>query len=167
MARVFVKIELNMNELIYDVENKTSLTGNAHDNGQNYKESADMRATEVDEHRNQVMRSIGNAWATLKSELHEYLCASGTTADNIQLGDWDNLVACLAMPTNYDLATKDAIATGMHQYIVNMALTEWFNIFSKTDAAEYLKMAAANMQQIHRAINRRVRPQRRPVCCCN
>lgn len=166
MAKVFVKIELIMSELIYDIENKTSLTGEARDKGQNYKESADMRVTEVDEHRNQVMRSIGNSFASLKSELSEYLCASGTTADNIQIEDVDELVACLGMPTNYDLATKDAIATAMHQYIVNMALTEWFNIFSKEDASEYLKMAAANILQIRKAINSRVRPQRKRLCCC-
>ena len=167
MAKVFVKIELSVSELVYDVENKTSLTGIAHEDGQNYKQSADMRMTEVEEHRNQLMRSIGNAWATLRNELSEYVCASGTTADNIQMGDWeDSLVACLGMPTNFDLAAKEAIATGMHQYIVNMALVDWLNIYSQEDASVYAAMATANLGQIHKAINRRNRPYRRKPCDC-
>lgn len=167
MAKVFIKVELIMSELIYDIENKTSLTGIARDNGQNYKESADLRITEVGEHRNQVMRSIGNAFASLKSVLSEYLCASGTTANNAQLGEWENLTVCFAMPTNYDLATKDALATAMHQYIVNTALSDWFTIFSKDDAALYMKLAAADVQKMREALYTRVRHVRRPMCCMN
>ena len=170
MAKVFIKVELSVSELVYDVENKTSLTGIAHEDGQNYKQSADMRLTEVDEHRNQLMRSIGNAWDTLMNELFECVCSSGTKADNMQLGDWqDTLVACLGMPTNFDLAAKEAIATGMHQYIVNMALVDWFNIYSQDDAPVYATMAVANLKQIHKALNRRSRPYRKKPCdcCCN
>lgn len=155
-----------MSELIYDIENKTSLTGIARDNGQNYRESADMRATEVEESRNQVLRSIGNAFSSLRNELAEYMCASGREADNTQFEEWQDIEVCLGMPTNYDLATKEAISTAMHRYIVDMALWDWFNIFSKDDAKAYLTMASADIQQIRRGINRRVRPQRRPLCNC-
>lgn len=159
-----------MSELIYDIENKTSLTGIARDTGTNYRESADMRATEVEEHRNQVLRSIGNAFSSLRNELAEYMCASGgTQADNTQIGDWQDIEVCLGMPTNYDLATKEAVSSAMHRYIVDMTLYDWFNIFSKDDAAAYLKMASVDIQQIRRSINKRSRPQRRPLCncCCN
>ncbi len=161
--RKTVTITLYMTELLYDVENKTYLTGEARDNGQNYEESADMKANDDAENRNQVMRSIGNAFGTLKTKLGEYLDEAGTTANNVLTSDQSNLQVVLSMPSNYNPSTKDTIATAMHQYIVNLAIAEWFNIFNKADSTEYLTMAAANLTNLREALNKRVRPVRRPV----
>lgn len=161
--RKTVTITLYMTELLYDVENKTYLTGEARDNGQNYEESADMKANDDAENRNQVMRSIGNAFGTLKTKLGEYLDEAGTTANNVLTSDQSNLQVVLSMPSNYNTSTKDTIATAMHQYIVNLAIAEWFNIFNKADSTEYLTMAAANLTNLREALNKRVRPVRRPV----
>lgn len=159
MPKRRIEIKLHVGELLYDVENTTSLTGRARDDGKNYQLSADMRANEDDENRNQILRYLGNAFASLKSNMYEYLCASGTTANNIQLqrGEWDCLTVCLMMPMNFDLAAKDDIATSMHQYMVNMALGEWFGIFSKDDMAIHLKQAAGNLAAIREALSKRVR----------
>lgn len=152
-----------MSEIIYDVENKTFLTGRARYNGQNFEESADMRANEDPENRNQVIRSIGNAFDTLKTKVSEYLAESGTTSNNAQISDTDNLTVALQMPSNYNLATRDTISAALHQYIVNIAVAEWFNIFDKNDAGDYLNMAAANLTQLREALNKRVRPERTEV----
>lgn len=158
-----VTITLYMSELIYDVENKTFLTGKARDNGTNFEESADMRANDDAENRNQVMRSIGNAFATLKSKLGEYLVIAGTTANNVQLSDQSNLVVALSMPGNYNTSANDSVTASMHQYIVNLAIAEWFTIFDKDDSADYLTMAAANLTTLREALNKRVRPVRKPI----
>ena len=158
-----VTITLYMSELIYDVENKTFLTGKARGNGENYEESADMRANDDAENRNQVMRSIGNAFATLKSKLGEYLVIAGTTANNVQLSDQSNLVVALSMPGNYNTSANDSVTASMHQYIVNLAIAEWFTIFDKNDSTDYLTMAAANLTTLREALAKRVRPVRKPI----
>ena len=163
MAKKAITVTLHMSEIIYDVENKTFLTGRARYNGQNFEESADMRANEDPENRNQVIRSIGNAFDTLKTKVSEYLAESGTTSNNAQISDTDNLTVALQMPSNYNLATRDTISAALHQYIVNIAVAEWFNIFDKNDAGDYLNMAAANLTQLREALNKRVRPERTEV----
>lgn len=163
MAKKTVTVTLHMSEIIYDVENKTFLTGRARYNGQNFEESADMRANEDPENRNQVIRSIGNAFDTLKTKVSEYLVEAGTTSNNVQISDVDNLMIALQMPSNYNPATRDTISAALHQYIVNIAVAEWFNIFDKVDASDYLNMAAANLTQLREALNKRVRPERTAV----
>jgi hypothetical protein len=64
------------------------------------------------------------------------------------------------MPSNYNMATIDAITQGIHQYIVNTAVAEWFDITDKADASDYLSAAAANLNVIREAINKRERPIR-------
>lgn len=163
MAKKAVTVTLYMSEIIYDVENKTFLTGRARDNGQNFEESADMRANADDENRNQVIRTIGNAFNTLKTKVSEYVVDNGASASNAQISDVSNLTISLQMPCNYNTVTRDTIASACHQYIVNIAVAEWFNIFDKADATEYLNMAAANLTQLREALNKRVRPERTAV----
>ncbi|MBR3625208.1 MAG: hypothetical protein IKN48_02495 [Bacteroidaceae bacterium] len=163
MAKKAVTVTLYMSEIIYEVENKTFLTGRARDNGQNFEESADMRANADDENRNQIIRSIGNAFHTLKTKVSEYLVESGTSSNNVQISDSTNLTVALQMPSNYNPATRDTISAALHQYIVNIAVAEWFNIFDKNDAGDYLNMAAANLTQLREALNKRVRPERTEV----
>lgn len=159
----YVTIKLYMSELIYDVENKTFLTGKARGNGENYEESADMRANDDAENRNQVMRSIGNAFSTLKTKLGEYLFEGGGSANNVQISDQSNLEVQLRMPSNYNTSANDTVAAAMHQYIVNLAIAEWYTIFDKADASDYLAMAAGNLVSLREALNKRVRPMRKPV----
>jgi hypothetical protein len=163
MAKKEVTLTLYMSEIIYDVENKTYLTGRARYNGQNFEEAADMRANADEENRNQVIRSIGNAFHTLKTKVSEYLVESGTTSNNALISDSTNLSLTLQMPCNYNPTTRDTISNALHQYIVNIAVAEWFNIFDKADATDYLNMAAANLTQLREALNKRVRPERTAV----
>lgn len=163
MAQKTISITLYMSELIYDVQNKTYLTGRSRNTGDNHEQVANMQANEDEENQNQIVRSIGNAYANLKTKLSEYIEDSGSTANNILLSASDNLQINLVMPSNFNPATNDTIGAALHQYIVNSAIGEWFTITNKADAADYLTLAAANLAEIREAINKRVRPTRSNV----
>ena len=158
MAKKAIAITLYMSELIYDVQNKTYLTGRSRQTGTNHEEVANMQANDDDENANQIMRSIGNAFANLKTKLSEYINETGTSTNDKQLSSTGNLTLSLNMPPNYNNASNDTISTALHQYLVNSAIGDWFTITNKNDASDYITLAAANLEQLREAVNKRVRP---------
>lgn len=160
MARKSLAITLKISELLYEVRNKTWLTGQSRQNGQNFEEVANMQNNEDEEHVNQILRSFGNAFNQLKVRLSEYINAADTSANDIQITSNTDLTVTLSLPSNYNQATATAIATAMHQYLINTAIAEWFQITNKTDSADYLTLAGANITQIREAVSKRSRPTR-------
>ena len=160
MAKVKITIELHKSELIYDVQNKTYLTGRSRANGDNYEQVANMQANDDDENLNQVLRSLGNAWGVLKQRLSEYISDSSTKADNILMSETENIELALWMPSNFDWHVKDSMSVTMHQYLVNYAIGDWFTITNKEDASPYIALANANMEQLREAVNKRLRPHK-------
>ena len=163
MAKKVIAITLYMSELIYDVQNKTYLTGRSRQTGTNHEEVANMQANDDDENANQIMRSIGNAFANLKTKLSEYINENGTSTNDKQLSSTGNLTLSLNMPPNYNNASNDTISTALHQYLVNSAIGDWFTITNKNDASDYITLAAANLEQLREAVNKRIRPTRTNV----
>ena len=163
MAKKTLTITEYMSELIYDIQNKTYLTGRSRQTGSNHEEVANMQANDDDENANQIFRSIGNAFAELKTKLSEYLVEDGTTRNNALINTESNLTITLQMPSNYNQTTRDTISAAIHQYIVNSSIGDWFTITNKNDAADYVTLATANLEQIREAINKRVRPTRQDV----
>ena len=163
MAKKTITITEYMSELLYDIQNKTYLTGRSRQTGANHEEVANMQANDDDENANQIIRSIGNAFANLKTKLSEYLVEEGTTSNNVLTSSEKNLTLVLQMPGNFNQATIDTISTGVHQYIVNSAIGDWFTITNKNDSSDYVTLAAANLDVIREAINKRVRPQRKDI----
>ena len=163
MAKKVIAITLYMSELIYDVQNKTYLTGRSRQTGTNHEEVANMQANDDDENANQIMRSIGNAFANLKTKLSEYINESGTSTNDKQLSSTGNITLSLNMPPNYNNASNDTISTALHQYLVNCAIGDWFTITNKNDASDYITLAAANLEQLREAVNKRMRPTRTNV----
>lgn len=162
MARQTVTITLYSSELTYDVKNKTYLTGNSKVDA-SPAAVAYMQANDDEENANQVNRSIGNAFGSLKTKLSEYIEDNSTSTGNDLLFDGTtDFVLTLKMPSNFNRASIDAISTGLHKYIVNMAVADWFLITNKTDAEAYVAQAAANMAEVIEAINKRVRPTYTP-----
>ena len=100
MAKKAIKITLYMSELIYDVQNKTYLTGRSRQTGTNHEEVANMQANDDDENLNQVLRSIGNAFANIKTKLSEYIKEETTTGTNEMLSVDKDLTIGLNMPPN-------------------------------------------------------------------
>ena len=163
MAKKVITITVIMSEVLYDIQNKTYLTGRSRKNGQNHEEVANMQANEDDENLNQVIRSVSNAYSSLMAKLSEYMTSSVTESDNELIDGETDLTITLQMPSNFNEAATDAISKNIHQYIVNSSIADWFIITNKPDAAEYVSMATANITDIIEAINRRVRPERKPV----
>lgn len=162
MAKKNLTITLYYSELIYDVQNKTYLTGKSREVGDNFEAVANMQANDDDENKNQILRSIGSTISLLKTELSEYVVDDGNAASNILQVVEDNatLNLSLSMPSNYNNATRDTIAAAIHQFIVNTAIGDWFAITNKNDAADYYNAATSNIVEIREAINKRVRPTR-------
>lgn len=158
MARKSVTITLYASELLYDVENKTYLTGRSRQNGNNHEEVANMQASEDEENRNQILRSFGNALGSLKTKLSEYLNLSETSSNDALLDGTKNISISLQMPSNYNESTVDTITSAAHQYFVNTAVGDWFAITNKADASDYISQAAANIETLREALNKRVQP---------
>lgn len=163
MAKKNLSITLHVSEIIYDLQNKTYLTGRNRFIGTNFEEVANMQANEDEENENQLLRSIGNAFAYLKTRLSEYIEESASTASNLLLTKDKDLTLVLVLPSNVNQATADTISSSAHQYIVNLAMGDWFTITNKNDAGDYIAKADVNLQELREAINKRVRPQRPTV----
>lgn len=163
MAKKTIAVTLYMSELIYDIQNKTYLTGRSRNSGTNHEEVANMQVNDDEENNNQILRSVGNAFANLKTKLSEYLNESGTTASDKLLSSTANLTVSLSVPGNFNTAVNETVSAALHQYLVNSAVGDWFTITNKNDASDYITLAAANLEQIREAINKRVRPTRTQV----
>jgi hypothetical protein len=162
MAKKTLNITLYYSELMYDVQNKTYLTGKSRETGDNFEAVANMQANDDEENKNQILRSIGNAVSALKARLSEYIIDAGDSSSNILqvVEDAEKLELSLSMPSNYNNATRDTISAAAHQFIVNTAIGDWFAITNKADASDYVAQATANIIEIREAISKRVRPTR-------
>lgn len=163
MAKKVIPITLYMSELIYDVQNKTYLTGRSRNNGKNHEEVANMQTNDDDENANQILRSIGNAFSELKTKLSEFINENGTSTNDKLISSTSNITLSLNMPPNYNNAANDTISSALHQYLVNSAIGDWFTITNKDDAKDYITLAAVNLEQLREAVNKRVRPMRSSV----
>lgn len=160
MARKNIVITIYISEVLYDIMNKTHLTGRIRDIGTNPKEVAYIQATDDEEDINQVLRSIGSAFALLKSRLSEYVEADNSSKNDILMDKDANLSLALSMPDNVNEAALESLPSAIHQYLVNQTVGDWFTITNKNDAADYIARAEVGLQELREAVNKRVRPTR-------
>ena len=156
-----ITINFDIREIIYDIQNKTYLTGKSRREGSNHEQVANMQVNDDDENANQILRSITMAYSTLKTRLGEYLDRDIFTVANESLTVESEMKLSLRMPSNYNTSTSEAVADASHQYIVAMAIADWFTITDKNDAGDYHKLAEESLKVIEEAVNKRVRPVRR------
>ena len=135
MAKQTITITLYMSELVFDVQNKTYLTGRSRTNGENFEQVANMQADDEEESSKQILRSIGNAYGSLMAKLSEYVVSDKTTATNLITDQAANLTIALQMPGSYNKAANEAVVAAVHQYIVNTAIADFFVITNKSYAA--------------------------------
>lgn len=151
-------------ELIYDIQNKAYLTGQAREaGGMGYLAASNMQASDDDENSYQIRRSLANAFSSLKSLLGEYLNEDKTTSDNLINKEIDNdgqLSLEFLLPSNYNNASVDSLGNGIHAYLVDMALGDWFIITNKEDAQTYISHSAVSLETVKRALYKRSRPER-------
>ncbi len=160
-----VKITLAVKELLYDIQNKTYLTGRSRQTGDNPEQVANMMASDDEDNANQVLRSIQNAYGLLTAKLSEYIEADNPTgsntldgASNTTLSTDKTLDITLSMPLNFNEAAVPAVTAACHAYIVDSSIAEWFIITDKADAQDYANMAVQDLLNIREAINKRSRP---------
>ena len=165
-----ITLVLYMYEIMYDIRIKLKKLAESKKDGKNeYYVSRIQDA--VDENSNVLLRSVGNAYASLRNELSEYITDESETnkADNTLIeettaDDKDNTLSItLRMPSNYNAATKQEVALSAHQYLVNTALFDWLQQVDKDDAKDYLALSQNNIQKLLSAFYKRMRPTRTPV----
>lgn len=159
-------VTLHKSEMIYQVQNKTYLTGLSRENGQNFEQVERLQANDDESHINQIVRSMDGAFAELKTKLSQYLesTSASSVADNIQKAitgaGFTTYALTLNMPNNFNDAVKETIVAECDKYIVNTAISDWFVITKPDEAASYIALATTALQNIREAINKRVSPTR-------
>lgn len=152
-------------ELVYDIQNKAYLTGQAREaeGKKDYQAASNMQASDDMENSYQIRRSLANLFSALKSLLGEYLSENKTTSDNLIATEIDSdgeLTLEFELPSNYNNASADSLGNSIHSYLVDMALGDWFAITNKEDAETYINHAAVSLENAKRALYKRSRPTR-------
>lgn len=164
-AKKTITVTQRVKELIFDIQNKAYLTGQAREfeGTKKYEAASNMQASDDLENSYQIRRSLANAFSALKSMLGEYLSEDKTTSDNLISKEIDNdgtLTMAFDLPSNYNNASVDSLGNGIHAYLVDMALGDWFAITSKEDAQIYTSHSAVSLENVKRALYKRSRPER-------
>ncbi len=160
---MLLTIKIDIQELVYDIQNKTYLTGRSRGDGKNYRQVALMQANNDDENLNQIMRSIGNAFAKVKAELSEVLLGNATHGNNALKVDTSTVTLMLHMPGNFNNAATDSIVAAIHQFIVAYVTSEWFMITNKTDTEDYKRLAEVSLEMLRESLCKRTKPSRTPA----
>lgn len=156
------EVKIKVGEVIYDVENKTYLTGRARADEKNYVSVANMQLNDDAENRNQVIRTIETALAELSVLMSQYLKTGYEPVDN-QLDaklDEKEIKFEFMLPANYDMLAGEALGAAMHDYLVARATGDWFAITNKPDAERYVALAKEISDRIVRILSKRKRPER-------
>ena len=159
-AKLSVTATIKMPWLLYDIMNETFLRGRTLQNKENYKEIASMFASEDEENREKILRSIKRGFAEVQTELGEYLDEDGTSTDNSHLDDDKDLVLNLLMPSNFNKAATTGVGEAVHAYLSSIAIADWYTVTNKADADQYYAFANKYMEMIRQTVSKRSRPTR-------
>ena len=155
-----VTATIKIDWLLYDIMNETFLRGRTIQNKDNHKEVASMFASEDEENREKILRSVKRAFAEVQTELGEYLNENGTTTDNSHYDGTSDLTLNLEMPSNFNEAATKGVGEAVHAYLANTAIADWYVVTNKQDADQYYALAAKNMELIRQTVSKRSRPTR-------
>lgn len=155
-----VTADIELAWLIYDILNETYLRGRTIQNDENYKEVASMFASEDEENYEKVLRSIKRAFAEVQTELSEYLNENGLVTSNAAISDNEDLTLNLVMPSNFNEAATKGLGEAVHDYIVKTAISDWYMVTNKSDAADYATLAQRSLESIRKSVSKRSRPKR-------
>ncbi|WP_279167262.1 hypothetical protein [Muribaculum intestinale] len=160
-----VTVYQDVKNILYDVRNKAYITGNSRkaSGAANYEAGSKMQASEDTEEDDQLKRSLTTYFTGLKSKLGEYLDEDTTTTNNLItqiIEDEEILQLAFRLPTNYNNASADALGAGIHAYLVDMVLADWFTITNPQDVKSYIDHAAVLLEDVKAALYKRSRPTR-------
>lgn len=154
------KVTLQMSEIIFDIQNKTYLTGRSRSESMTAEQIAAMQANDEEDNLDQIRRSIISAVGVLRTSLGEYLENGSTAGENELPSSGGTVDFDLVMPSNYNSSSLNAVVAAAHDFIVSRSVADWFLITNKADAEEYLTIAKRALSEITNAVNKRRRPQR-------
>lgn len=155
-----ITIQLNTSEIIYDIQNKTFLTGRSLGGNSNPSHVANMQANDDDENAAQILRSITTAFSILRNRLAEYQTATDNLATNESFTDSDNLLLNLEMPSNFNASVTKSIGALAHQFVVAAAIADWFAITAKGETSDYASVAESSLTLLDQTLSKRCRPTR-------
>lgn len=174
-----ITVILYKSEVAYDVQNKSYLTARSRQDGANVEFVANMQANDNPPEMNQIMRSIGGAFDKLLTKLSPYIAeivnekkagcgqtraATDLPTDNTLMPVAGNELRIeLTMPDNFNQSFLGAAKTGMHEYLVNSVLSEWFTLTNPQEATLYFAQAESNFQQIKMSLDSRIKPLKRKL----
>lgn len=158
-AKKKVKATIKMPWLLFDIMNETFLRGRTIQNKENHKEVASMFASEDQENREKILRSIKRAFTEVQTTLGEYLDENGTETDNSHFDGTTDLVLNLEMPSNFNEAATTGVGEAVHAYLANTAIAEWYVVTNKPDAETYFELANKSMALIEQTVSKRSRPK--------
>ena len=156
---------LQTKELKFAVMNKTYITARSLQAAGklNYEAAAQMQASDDDENSYEIMRAISDVIADVKVELGEYLDESGDTADNLINADVEEgnaITLSFLLPSNFDSAAKDALGSGIHEYVVGRSIYEWYRQTCPEIAEACRADAEVALVRAKKALYKRSRPER-------
>ena len=153
-----------MSELLYDFRNKAFLTGRSRKaDGKDAEFASNIQASDDDSDKNQVLRSIQNAYGELLVELNEGFHGVATDNSKNELLEESDITLKLDVPSNFNLGVRDSLTSAIHEYIINKALMDWYMITNKDEAKDYAELSAVSLRNIHNAFNQRERPTRTAI----
>ena len=155
-----VNLKLKMSEIIYDIQNKTYLTGRSLENGTNHSHVANLQANDDDENAAQVLRSVTMAVGILCNRIAEYLEGGQGNAVNDSLSADDDISMGLSLPSNFNPAVAQTIGEAAHEFIVAKSVAEWFAITAKGETSDYNTVAENALKVLEEALCKRSRPVR-------
>ncbi|MCH5228549.1 MAG: hypothetical protein J1F12_00960 [Muribaculaceae bacterium] len=158
-----ISLQLQLAEIIYDIQNKTYLTGRSLSGNDNYSHIANMQANDDDENAAQILRSITTAFSVLRNRLSEYILSDEIISSNESLTTEDSLTIALSMPSNFNGAVTKNLGELAHQFIVAHAVADWFAITAKGETSDYTEVAETSLKMIEEALCKRSRPSRTAV----
>lgn len=162
-----VTVYQDVRTILYDARNKAYITGNSRmaSGAANYEAGSKMQASEDTEEDDQLKRSLTTYFTGLKSKLGEYLDEDTTTTNNLiaELIESEGVLQLsFRLPTNYNNASADALGAGIHAYLVDMVLADWFNITNPQEVKGYTEHAVMMLNDVKAALYKRSRPTRPP-----
>lgn len=164
MATIQINVELEVKEIIYDIQNKAFLTGQAREaGGINYEAASNMQVSDDEENSYQIRRSLSTSLAVLKSILSEHLTNESDNSNNKlddEIDNDGNIILAFEMPSNYNKSSVDSLGKSIHSYLVDKSLADWFAINSTSDSAIYLDRSLVDLDNVKRALCKRSRPDR-------
>lgn len=158
--RKTVTVRISIKELLFDIGNETYLRSRTVRDDENFRQAAYLFASEDDENRDRLLRSVKSAWSEVRRELAEYLDESAASADNGPLSAAKDLVLTLAMPGNFNEAATAGIAESAHEFIKDRAVADWYTVTNINEAPSYARLAAAALESVRLNAGSRRRPRR-------